>query len=71
MSCCTPTVQPFANELITTVPYIGVRPTVDVLYLKEDGTLIQSGIMTQIQITPTAVIVNHGGASTGIVKLLQ
>ncbi len=71
MTCCTPIIQPFANQLVTTVPYIGNRPTVDVLYLQTDGTFIQSGIFTQIEITPTDVIVTHGEASTGIVKLLQ
>ncbi len=71
MSCCTPTITNFVSESITTVPYTGTRPTVDVLYLQPDNTLQQAGIFTKIEITATDVIVSHGGLSSGIVKLLQ
>jgi hypothetical protein len=71
MSCCNPNTTPFANELITTVPYTGSRPIVTVLYLQPDNTLQEAGIFTLIEITPTDVIIDHGGLSSGVVKLLQ
>lgn len=71
MSCCTPTIQVFTNEAITTVPYIGERPTVQVIYLQDDGTFIQMGVFTQINIIGTDVVFDHGGLASGLVKLLQ
>lgn len=68
MTCCTVTIQTFAAEAVTTVPYIGVRPTVEVLYLI-DGTW--QTVASVITITDTQVIVDHGGISQGVIKLLQ
>ena len=70
MICCPANITPFANATVTTVPYIGNRPIVSVMYLQPDGSLIVAGIFTQIQITPTDVIVDHGGPSNGLIKLL-
>lgn len=70
MICCTAIIQPFLSEAITTVGYTGNKPTVSVAYLQADGTFISSGIMTQIQITLTDVIIDHGGPASGFVKLI-
>ena len=70
MTCCPSTIFPFIVELVTTVPYTGSRPIVEVLYLMPDMTLQQAGIFTHIEITPTDVIVTHGGLSSGLIKLL-
>ena len=71
MICCSPTIHAFAGDLVSTVPYTGNRPIVEVLYLMPDSTLQQAGIFTHIEITATDVIVTHGGVSSGLVKLLQ
>lgn len=71
MNCCNFTIQPFAAEAITTVPYTGVKPTVSVAYLQPDNTLLFNGVMTQINITTTDVIIDHGGIASGIVKLIN
>ena len=70
MTCCPANIFPFTVELVTTVPYTGSRPIVEVLYLMPDMTLQQAGIFTHIEITPTDVIVTHGGISSGLIKLL-
>ena len=70
MTCCDHTITPFVVELVSTVPYTGAKPIVDVLYLQPDGTLLQAGWFTHIEITPTDVIVTHGGLSSGLIKLL-
>lgn len=71
MPCCTTNTKNFVQESVTTVPYTGLKPTVDVLYLQPDNTFIGMGVFTQIEITATDVIVSHGGAASGIVKLTQ
>lgn len=72
MSCCNPILHTFISETTTTVPYIGVRPIVEVAYLQPDNTFKTAGIFTLINITATDVVVDHGGATeTGIVKLSQ
>lgn len=71
MICCAPNITQFAAEFITTVPYVGTRPTVSVIYLQPDGTFLQAGVFTQINFTTTDVIVDHGGQSSGYIKLLQ
>ncbi len=71
MNCCNVILTQFVNEEETTVPYTGTRPIVDVAYAQDSGGYILAGVFTQIEITPTDVIVNHGGASSGIVKLTQ
>lgn len=68
MTCCKVTIETFAGEAVTTVDYTGVRPTVEVLYLI-DGTW--QTVASVITITDTQVIVDHGGISTGVVKLIQ
>lgn len=57
-------------ESITTVPYTGAKPTVTVAYLQTDGTLLIHGVMSQINITTTDVVIDHGGLASGVVKLL-
>jgi hypothetical protein len=57
-------------ESVTTVPYTGAKPTVSVAYLQADGTLLVQGVMSQINITTTDVVIDHGGAFSGVVKLL-
>lgn len=71
MTCCNPLVSYFFNESITTVPYTGVKPIVQVLYKQPDNTYLAAGIFTQIEITATDIIIDHGGSETGIVKILQ
>ena len=71
MNCCNTTIQTFSSEAITTVPYIGTRPTVSVAYLQPDNTLLFNGVMTQINITATDVVIDHGGLASGIVKLIN
>ncbi len=71
MNCCNNTITSFAVESVTTVPYTGVKPTVSVLYLQPDGSFLQMGVFTQINIQPTSVIINHGGVASGIVKFSQ
>lgn len=68
MTCCNVTIQTFAGEAVTTMEYIGVRPTVEALYLI-DGTW--QTVASVITITDTQVIVDHGGISTGAIKLIQ
>lgn len=71
MTCCNVTIQPFAMEAVTTVPYTGVKPTVSVAYLQSDGTLLVQGVMSQIDFQPTEFIIDHGGLASGIIKILQ
>ena len=71
MSCCTTILTTFVNEVESTVPYTGIRPIVDVAYLQPDNTFQTAGIFTQIEITPTDVIVSHGAPSSGVIKLMQ
>ena len=70
MICCVPIIQSFLSESITTVGYTGNKPTVSVAYLQANGTFITIGVMTQIQITATSVIIDHGGPASGWVKLI-
>ena len=70
MTCCSPTYQNFVNETVTTVPYTGAQPIVSVGYLQDDNTMQFEGIFNNIIFTATEVIIDHGGASTGVVKLL-
>lgn len=71
MICCQVTIQPFAAEAITHIPWTGDRPTVSVAYLQPDGTLLVSGVMTQIDFQPTEFIIDHGGQASGVIKILQ
>lgn len=71
MICCNVTIQSFLNQSSTTIPFTGQRPTVSVIYLQADGTFLQSGVMTQINIAGTQVVVDHGGPASGWIKLIQ
>lgn len=78
MPCCNPTTIPFFNEASTTISYgpslqeqYGNAPKVTVVYW--DGTqYVAAGIFTSIAFTGypvTNITVDHGGSSTGIIKL--
>lgn len=78
MPCCEPMIQPFFNEAITTVGYgpslqsqYGNAPRVTVFYW--DGTqYVAAGIFTSIAFTGfpvTSITVDHGGVSTGLLKI--
>lgn len=69
MTCCPTIIQTFANESTTTVPFTGAKPTVTVSYLV-DGVWIAIGVATNIKISDTQVVVDHGGPATGLVKLI-
>lgn len=73
MTCCTTTTIPFVNEAVTTVPYTGTRPSIEVAYLNPDNTytLGGAGIFSQITFNATNFVIDHGGVSSGIVKLLK
>ncbi len=72
MTCCNINIIPFASVATSTVPYTGNRPTISVAYLQADGSFLFNGMMTQINFTPTDVIIDHGGGlQSGIIKLLQ
>lgn len=68
--CCNVIRQDFTNEVITTVPYTGDEPTVKVYYA-QGGGYVEAGMFTQVVLTPTSVVVTHGGPATGFVKLIQ
>lgn len=74
MSCCPESITTFAGGSSTTVPYngeFGPKPTVTVLYII-DGVWTAAGVFTQISLIGepvTSVKVDHGGISTGIIKL--
>lgn len=71
MPCCTTTIQTFSNAVSTTIPYVGVRPTVTVSY-NIDGVWYAMGVATVVQITATNVIVTHGGVpNLGVIKMVQ
>lgn len=78
-TCCTITTQPFVNQSTTMVGWTGNRPTVTVTYFI-DGVWTAIGVVPVIRIVgdgvipgpvDSAVIVDHGGPSTGVVKLVQ
>lgn len=71
MICCDVNIIPFISQASTTIPYTGSRPTVSVIYLQADGTYLQAGVMTQINIIGTDVVVDHGGLASGFIKVMQ
>lgn len=71
MICCNITIESFLAQATTTIPYTGNRPTVSVIYLQADGTFLQAGVMIQINIIGTDVVVDHGGIASGFVKIMQ
>jgi hypothetical protein len=68
MTCCEVTYTPFTNQATTTVPYSGNRPTVTVSYLI-DG-IWQVFVASVYKLLAGSVVIDHGGTSTGVVKLV-
>ena len=81
MSCCPSNILPFTDVVTTTILYsvamkasFGFRPRVDVYYFDEDlgdfytdnGTPASG---TLIKFSADTVFINHGGASSGYVKI--
>ena len=71
MICCNITIESFLAQSLTTIPFTGQRPIVSVIYLQPDGTFLQAGVMTQINVIGSQVVVDHGGPASGYVKLIQ
>jgi len=67
-ACCTITTVPFVNQSSTTVPYTGDKPTVSTYYLIDD---VWQTAATVVTYGASSVTVEHGGASTGVIKLTQ
>lgn len=67
-TCCTITTVPFVNQSSTTVPYTGDRPTVSTYY-NIDG--VWQTMASPIFYGASSVTVEHGGNSTGVIKLTQ
>jgi hypothetical protein len=79
MTCCQTTYKPFANVSQTILPWSGNRPTVSVSYLV-DGIWMAMGVQTVITFvggegpettTDPAIVIDHGGPATGVVKMVQ
>ena len=70
MTCCTTTIKPFVNESATTIPFVGPKPTITVSYLV-DGVWNALGVSPVINLSGTSVTVDHGGISTGVIKMVQ
>ena len=68
--CCKITIHEFTNEVVTTVPFTGDEPTVNVYYREPDGSY-REDFMTQRVLGASQVQVTHGGPATGFVKLTQ
>lgn len=73
MSCCEIQRIPFTEEAVTVIQYTGVRPSIEVAYLNPDGTftLGSMGINTHVTFSNTEITIDHGGVSSGIVKLTK
>lgn len=80
MPCCPETIIPFVNQILTSVGYgssmiekHGTHPQVTVLYFDEvNGGLVATGLYTRVAFQgnpPVAITVNHGGLSTGVIKI--
>jgi len=67
MSCCPQYTFGFVNVSSSAVPFTNAQ-TVEVVYYV-DGVWQQAGVFTQIIKTPTAVLVDHGGNGTGVIKI--
>ena len=68
MACCPYQTFAFFNAFVTTVPWVQPNPIVEVLY-REGGIWTQAGILTRVEITPTEIIVDHGGNFSGLIKV--
>lgn len=73
MSCCEVQRHVFTGEGVTVIPYTGVRPTIEVAYLNEDGsfTLGSMGVSTFVTFDANNITIDHGGISSGVVKLTK
>lgn len=69
MTCCIQKIVPFVNKPSTTVPFTGNKPTVSVYYNIEGQWQVSA--TSVINYGTSSVTVDHGGLSTGIVKLIQ
>lgn len=70
-TCCSVNTVNFVNKTSTTVPYngeFGEKPLVEVIYYV-DEEWIQQGVFTDVRIQPGQIVVNHGSAATGIIKV--
>lgn len=68
--CCCNQSFPFFNVPTSSIPYVGQVPAVAVSYLQPDGSFIQNGVYTQVRITSTAIEIDHGGAASGVIKVI-
>jgi hypothetical protein len=78
MPCCEPTITPFFNEASTTLSYgpslqaqYGNAPKVTVIYW-DGAQYVAAGIFTSIALDGypvTSITVDHGGISTGLLKI--
>lgn len=74
MTCCNIQTVQFNSQASTVIPYSGARPLIEVAYLNPDGvtyTLGSMGVTTLVTFNATDFTVDHGGISTGIIKLLK
>jgi len=69
-ACCVSTSIPFTNVTSTIVPYTGEAPFIQVAYL-QDGVYVIDGTLTTVVDTGTQFEIDHGGAASGIIKLLK
>lgn len=70
MPCCETILKTFVNQATTIIPYVGDKPTVTVSYLI-DGVWQAAGVVSSIILSPTSILIDHGGASTGVIKVTQ
>lgn len=76
-TCCIITLTPFVNQVTTTVPYSGNKPTVTVSYLI-GGVWQAIGVATVVTFGVASVTVDHGASGaddvsgqTGVIKFVQ
>ncbi len=77
MFCCPQTILPFTNEPITIIGLTDALkssytlvPNIEVVYLDEQtGEYVLEGIITNIHVTASQIIIDHGGNATGFIKL--
>lgn len=68
MSCCEYIYRTFVNEAVTTIAYTGDVPTVSILYLI-DGEWTM-GVAQVIKLVGGNIVIDHGGISTGVAKII-
>ena len=69
MSCCNNTYHTFVNVATTSVPQTGAVPTVTVSYLIDGEWHIS--VATSIKLVAGFIEIDHGGVSTGVIKVIQ